>query len=174
MTRDLFNYTVIQEFSAGPHLIAGSMPTGVKDLETLHELGVNGVLSLTRRSLLDCPDMAEYFERKTADGFGRLMSYGHIPIPDGEIGDDVTMIKAIDWIDSYTQRVPTFVHCRGGIGRTGTVLIGYFVLRCHYTVAKAREIVGKRHHPTVDINHAGPMTDVQRAWVESLTKKAQS
>lgn len=49
-------------------------------------------------------------------------SYINLPIPDVSVVDVGTMARYLDQIHAAVSVVPTFVHCWGGRGRTGTVL----------------------------------------------------
>jgi Swiss Army Knife protein, DSP-PTPase phosphatase domain len=156
--REPFNYTWIEEGK----ILAGFIPTGIQDYQLMQDMGIRTLLSLTRRSVTDCEGVTDFFNANS-------WLWRHEPIPDGCIVDNIGMESAIRWIDhTYQMGRPQYIHCRGGIGRTGTILIGYYVLARGYSLADARGIVGKRHHPQIDINHAGPMSDVQREWVKHL------
>lgn len=166
MTRPPFTYTILETYEDRPHLIIGSIPTDRADIETLYVKGIRGILSLTRRSILDCAIIAG-----AVKDFG-IIGVGHYPIPDGGIGDDTTMRDAVDWIDSYSQRVPVYVHCRGGIGRSGTVLAAYFMRYRHFTLAQALDILRPRRNYEGNAT-AADMGGVQRAWLEDLEKKVR-
>ncbi len=173
MTRPPFTYTVIEKAGEHPHIIAGSIPNSAADIETLHNLGVFGILSLTRRDIRDCPDIAEALKPRVTDHLGNqfaFMDVGHYPIPDGGLADDKTMFAAVDWIDSYSQRVPVYVHCRGGIGRTGTILIAYFVLKRRMSITQARDMVRVRRNYEGNAC-AADQGSPQREWIDALEKR---
>jgi Swiss Army Knife protein, DSP-PTPase phosphatase domain len=174
--RPPFTYTVIESVSERPHIVIGSIPTSPADIVTLYSLGVRGILSLTRRDIRDCPAIAEALKPRVTDRFGNqfaFMDVGHYPIPDGGIADEKTMTDAVDWIESYSQRVPVYVHCRGGIGRSGTVLAAYFMRYRHMTLAQALDTLRPRRNYEGNAT-AADMGGVQRGWLEALEKQVHS
>ncbi|QKQ99103.1 protein phosphatase [Metallosphaera tengchongensis] len=53
------------------------------------------------------------------------MKYLHVPIPDGYGPSLEGFREIVSWLDSGSN----LVHCVGGIGRTGTVIAGYLMVR---------------------------------------------
>jgi len=115
-------------------LAAGSMPLDDKDIHDLHEQGIRAVLSLIEQPLNTL---------RTLSGglFDRLgVTYSHVPIrdqfpPDMDQAHDI--LRFLD--EMREQHRPVFVHCRAGIGRTGTVLhLYYLAQRFTFEEAAAR------------------------------------
>lgn len=161
MTRVPFTYTWIEQ----GRILAGSIPQLPEDLEALKAQGIKSILSLTRR------DIATY------DGMSNWLNANHFfwsqrAIPDGGIADDATMLSAA-WIlaenANYPAFCPTYIHCRGGIGRTGTILLAYYVLHRGMSLTDAKEIVKVRR------NYEGNASAIdqgspQKEWIDGLSQ----
>lgn len=102
------------------------------------------------------------------------LNFGQYPIPDGGIAHAEIMLKAADFIAqciNYPEfYAPVYIHCRGGIGRTGTILLAYYVLHRGLSLAEAREIVKVRR------NYEGNATAIdqgglQREWIDALESR---
>lgn len=156
MTRVPFTYTWIEPGK----ILAGSIPQLPEDLAALKSLGVNAILSLTRRDIRTYPGLEL-----------RWFNQAQYPIPDGGIAPDKTMFTAAAFIAHIVGRSEVvYVHCRGGIGRTGTVLLAYYVLERRLSLAEAREIVKVRRNfegNASAIDQGSP----QHEWIESLESK---
>lgn len=139
-------------------ILIGSIPTSPQDIETLKKLGIDSILTLTRAGLT-CPGMSEVL---------RNVSYEHIPIPDGSIGSDDVMLSAVAYIAArINQKHSIYIHCRGGIGRSGTILIAYYVLYRKLSVAEARQIVSVRRNYEGNAT-AADQGSPQREWIDAL------
>jgi len=162
MTRDPFNYDWIESGK----ILAGSMPTNMADIDALYEtFGIRAILSLTRRNIRDCPDI-EYVLN------GHQIEHLHLPITDGGLPDDDSATRALDFINkSYREGKPIFVHCRGGIARTGIILIAWYHFRDARPIETARSLVRIRRHRLDPNVIAGPNNGIQREWVNALEGK---
>jgi len=155
MTRVPFTYTWIEQGK----ILAGSIPQLPEDLEALRSMGIKGIISLTRRDPFTYPDMR----------WSEHAYLSHIPIPDGGIADDETMLRAAALVN-VQEGYPVYVHCRGGIGRTGTILLAYYVLHRGLSLEQAREIVKVRR------NYEGNASAIdqgspQREWIDALESR---
>ena len=97
-------------------MVAGSARPGrsgdmAADLETLREKGIRFIVNLTCNELSLPEEYAGVFEVL------------HIPVLDGHPPDRDQLQRIIDRVrDAVSRGRRTLVHCRGGIGRTATVL----------------------------------------------------
>lgn len=163
MSRVPFTYTWIEQGK----ILAGSIPQLPEDLVTLGSLKVQTIISLTRRDIRTYPNM------QLPDGF----NFGQYAIPDGGIGDDETMFSAAHYMaESFEYHAdlntPVYIHCRGGIGRTGMVLLAYYVLERGLSLAEAKEIVKVRR------NYEGNASAIdqgspQKEWIDRLESRRE-
>lgn len=161
MTRVPFTYTWIEPGK----ILAGSIPQLPEDLDILKAQGIQTIISLTRRDIRTYPNM------QAVSAF----NFGQYAIPDNGIASDETMLSAAEYLAQSTEhqselRVPIYVHCRGGIGRTGTILLAYYVLHRGMTLAQARELVKVRR------NYEGNASAIdqgspQREWIDALESR---
>lgn len=87
-------------------------------LSALDEAGIKSILSLTEEPL-DLPLLREF-------GF----AYMHLPVEDFTAPTQQQVESAVKFIDAGLGRDEgVLVHCRAGIGRTGTILACYLVSR---------------------------------------------
>jgi protein-tyrosine phosphatase len=98
-------------------LAVGYSPKSYEDLDFIKEQGIGVIVNLCA----ECYDLNEI--EKNA-GF---IVY-HLPIPDENSPDLEDVKKALAWIDDIiNQGQKVLVHCRFGIGRTGTFVIAYLL-----------------------------------------------
>ncbi len=120
-----------------PSLAVGSAPMSYEQLESLKRQGVRAVLNL-------CAEFCDLHWIESGEGF----EVYYLPIQDEEAPDGVELEKALDWLDGelYVGR-KVLIHCRHGIGRTGTVLKAYLLRRGLGHKLADRHIKGLRAQP---------------------------
>ena len=95
------------------------------------------------------------------------VTYVRMPIRDQNIPAIATMQMILDTIDSAMQRkLATYVHCWGGLGRTGTVVGCYLARHGIASGDKALDqIIHLRRNHDTDFHRPSPETEHQRAMV---------
>lgn len=159
---DPFNHTWIEQGK----ILAGSIPWQPEHIDELYGMGIRAILTLTRRDIRQYPGVAGRLHVVYGD-----IAHLHVGILDGGIpANDKLTAKAIDFIDSaYQSGKPVFIHCAGGIGRTGIILEAYYVLRRGMTLAEAQVLVRQRKN--VANIPAGGVCSPQLEWSAALESK---
>lgn len=153
MTRVPFTYTWTE-----PGILIGSIPQLPEDYQTLRNMGIEAILTLTRRNPQTYEGMPAWSD----------VEWLHVPIPDNGIGGELDMRFAAHFIGhAYDLHKPVYIHCRGGIGRSGMILIAYYVLGRGMTVAQARDMVRLRRNWQGNAC-AADQGSPQREWIDAL------
>jgi protein-tyrosine phosphatase len=110
-------------------LLAGCYPHG--RIEELRDAGVESIVDLTEEGELEPYDCSG-------------MHYTRLPIRDFSVPTTAEMEKILDAIDAELagDRI-VYVHCRGGVGRTGTV-IGCHLIRRGASPDEALDAIHER------------------------------
>jgi hypothetical protein len=104
---------------------------------------------------------------------GRELRYLRAPIPDMGVPTAEALRATLDYIDVELrsgQRV--YIHCWGGIGRTGAV-VGCHLVRHGLTGAEALALIARLRRLTPDGRRRSPETEPQRALVLTWAEGAQ-
>ena len=103
---------------------------------------------------------SEYYARKRmVEGLG--LSYTNIPMDEyNEIPQDLVR-QAVELI-AWPENGPVVVHCKGGIHRTGLVILALRMWRMGYSWKKAFDEAKKYHFYTGN-GHEGVLTSMKRA-----------
>jgi Fe-S-cluster containining protein len=98
-------------------LAVGSAPMSHAQLEALREQGISAILNL-------CGEFCDLHTIERGHGF----EVYYLPIDDEDAPDLETMEPVLEWLDEalYLGK-KVYIHCRHGIGRTGTVLNLYLL-----------------------------------------------
>ncbi|AWS00268.1 protein-tyrosine phosphatase family protein [Metallosphaera hakonensis] len=118
--------------------IGGShMPSHLDEIRLWKSSGVRKVLILAEDWEIEesWGDVDYYLDQLRSEG----LSYLHVPIPDGYPPSRSQFQEIVQWLDKGAN----LVHCVAGIGRTGTVLAGYLILREGVTPDQAVQEVRK-------------------------------
>ncbi|MGE4551848.1 MAG: dual specificity protein phosphatase family protein [Desulfovibrionaceae bacterium] len=100
-------------------LAVGQAPMSMVQLESLRSQGIGAILNL-------CGEFCDLHEIEAEEGF----EVYYLPLQDEEAPDLTALERALDWLDEaiYLGK-KVLIHCRHGIGRTGTVLNAYLLRR---------------------------------------------
>ncbi len=133
-------------------------------LSRLLSAGVNRFVDLTEEG-----ELKPYLEmaQQEAERLSRSFDWERHPVVDMSIPDRSRMVEILDAIDSAMERGETvYIHCKGGIGRTGTV-VGCWLRRQGYSgeealsqIATWWKGVAKRHY-----KRRSPETSEQRRYI---------
>ncbi len=101
------------------HLAVGHAPMSYDELDSLRSQGIDAIVNL-------CGEYCDLHEIEQNHGFEVF----YLPVEDDRAPDLEGLEKALDWLDEaiYLGR-KVLVHCRLGIGRTGTFITSYLLRR---------------------------------------------
>jgi protein-tyrosine phosphatase/Fe-S-cluster containining protein len=121
-----------------PHLAVGHAPMTREQLDSLKAQGIDAILNL-------CAEFCDLHDIEAKAGF----EVYYLPIPDEQAPPLAELEKALAWLDEavYLGR-KVLIHCRHGIGRTGTVLNAYLLRRGLGHTMAARFLRPLRSKPT--------------------------
>jgi Fe-S-cluster containining protein len=110
-------------------LAVGQAPMSYEALEQLREQGIGAIMNL-------CAEFCDLHWIEADAGF----EVYYFPIPDEKAPDLAELEKALDWLDECLfLGKKVLVHCRFGIGRTGTVVNAYLLRK-----GLGHKLAGKR------------------------------
>lgn len=101
------------------NLAVGHAPMSYPELDSLREQGIDAILNL-------CGEFCDLHEIEQKHGF----EVHYLPVADEEAPRLEELETALNWLDEaiYLGK-KVLVHCRFGIGRTGTVITSYLLRR---------------------------------------------
>ena len=176
-----YSYWVIPgRFAAGEYPGAKDPVEAAPKLEALLKAGVNHFIDLTGLNVRGEPDnLTPYADiaREQADRLGLSVGWERHTIVDGSVPPSPWhMARILDAIDAALAEGKTiYLHCLGGVGRTGTAL-GCWLVRHGQTGDEALNRItdlfrasglGSKHH------HGSPETREQREYVRGWAEPPQ-
>ena len=160
------------------HLCAGAYPGDPDEsimetrLASLLDCGICRVVNLMEATEVDhngrhFSDYTKKLRELTMER-GVDASMARFPIRDVSIPSRSLMKEILDHIDrSITERLPTYVHCWGGKGRTGTVVGCYLARHGIATGKDALETIKRLRLHDASSQEPSPETNEQRDMVVS-------
>lgn len=151
-------------------LLAGEYPGAPHDegarrkLHRLLEVGVTFFLDLTEAGEYELKPYAPLLQGRTT-AQEHPAEHRRIPIPDWGTPTSEEMVRILDTIDAALAADHTvYIHCYGGVGRTGTV-IGCYLVRYGMSGPDALARIARLRRGTPDEYRVSPETEAQRQMV---------
>jgi hypothetical protein len=133
-------------------------PLLTRKLDYLLKQKITYFLDLTEPGALT-PYQEALFQE--AGRLGCTVEYHRFPIPDYGVPSQTQMAGLLDWLDAALEAgQAVYVHCWGGIGRTGTV-VGCFLVRHGLTGAQALARLAELRTGLRDTWRRSPESDEQ-------------
>ena len=173
-----YSYWVVPgSFAAGEYPGAKDPAEAAPKLEALLKAGIDYFIDLTGLNVRGQPDnLTPYSDiaREQADRLGLSVGWEQHTIVDGSIpASPWHMAGALDAIDAALADGKTiYLHCLGGVGRTGTV-VGCWLVRHGHTGDAALHSIAERFGASglaTKHHHSSPETREQREYVRSWTE----
>jgi predicted protein tyrosine phosphatase len=164
------SYWVVPErFLAGEYPFAANEAEGSRKLRWLLDQGIDFCLDLTEAGE---SSLKLYFPVLTQEAarLGREVLHQRLSIPDMGVPQPPHMRRILDQLDeALSQGRTVYLHCYGGIGRTGTV-VGCYLVRHGMSGPQALAQIARWRTATPDgwkpSPETRPQTDLVLRWAE--------
>jgi protein-tyrosine phosphatase len=160
------SYWVSPDFLAGEYPGSRHEDEARQKLSALLAAGINFFLDLTEEvernvSLKPYHTLLD----EEAARLGLNVEYHRLPIRDVDVPTAATMTKILDTLDeALAAGKKVYVHCWGGVGRTGTV-VGCYMVRHGMGGAAAIRKIAELRQGTPDEWKTAPQTQAQRTMI---------
>ncbi|MFO3796581.1 MAG: fused DSP-PTPase phosphatase/NAD kinase-like protein [Anaerolineales bacterium] len=158
-------YWVVEgHFLAGEHPLNGPEEKAHQRLQALLESGFEAFFDLTMPH--ERPSYRAELQ-ELASLHRRPVEYYSFPIPDFGIPTHQEMNRLLDTLERVLQRgLRTYLHCWGGVGRTGMVVVCYLIRRGLSGDEALRELQRRwQSVPKSRLHPHSPETEAQRQFV---------
>ena len=120
------------------NLAVGRAPMSYAELESIKAQGIDAIVNL-------CAEFSDLHELEESSDF----EVYYLPIWDEDIPNIEAMEDALAWLDEaiYLGK-KVLVHCRHGIGRTGTFVTSYMIRRGHTLKAASKKLKSSKANPS--------------------------
>ena len=124
-------------------IAVGSAPMSYADLDAVKASGINAIVNL-------CAEFSDLHELEETSGF----EVYYLPVWDEDVPAMKEMENALAWLDEaiYLGK-KVLIHCRHGIGRTGTFLTSYLIRRGLGLKVATMTLKQTKANPTSYIQH---------------------
>ncbi|WP_022669315.1 protein-tyrosine phosphatase family protein [Desulfospira joergensenii] len=119
-------------------LAVGHAPMSYAQLDTIKKKGIDAIVNL-------CAEFSDLHELESSSGF----EVYYLPIWDEDVPGEEDMEKALAWLDEaiYLGK-KVLIHCRHGIGRTGTFVTAYLIRKGLGMKGAAKILKASRANPS--------------------------
>lgn len=166
-------WVVADKLMAGYYPGYGDSEIVQRQLEGLLKYGIRHFISLMRpdeikwfgQPILPYEDLAQAIART----LGCNVSFDRMPIKDMLIPTRFEMAKILDTLDTNIQAgKPIYLHCLGGVGRTGTVVGCYLTRHGYASGQKVLSLIQQLRQKTATHDRSspesGPQIDLVLSW----------
>lgn len=160
------SYWISQNFLAGEYPGSRHLAEARQKLQALLEAGISFFIDLTEEveRNISLKPYKQLLDEEAAR-LGRTVEYRRIPIRDVDVTTPETMVEILDTIDAaLAADKKVYVHCWGGIGRTGTV-VGCYMVRHGMDGEEAIRKIAELRQGTPDEGKTAPQTRAQRNMI---------
>ncbi len=162
------SYWVIRD-----NFLAGEYPGRREENATRHRVlsllgcGIRVCIDLTKPGEI-VPSYRDIFLQEL-NLYGYQGNYFHFPVYDFGVPDEEQMHRTLDQIDkSIEEKLPVYLHCHAGIGRTG-LTVGCYLVRHGLKGNDALNRIKELRKEVASSWAASPETDAQVEYIRKWT-----